>query len=609
MRVAPFPRTESETYELGDKTYTVYSVARLFPLIEGAEFTRLVEDVRTHGVREPILVAGPDASVILDGRNRFRAAKAANVVPDFKVVPADADPVAVIVSANVFRRNMKKGQVAMIGALLRTGLPIGDPAVDDWLAAAEGVGDGAGVGKAGMWRELTQEQVAARLGISVPYLGRAERVLREARNLAVQVLYGAIELNAAVGKCDKPAPPVEDVRQTASASGEASGDRTDERPQSLRPSDKRHTTVAESAAGGENAEAAAAPSTHEEDASDPMPAPSGDASSQPAPTLTANETARCSGVPGPAPEPTTPPLLLACLRVALGDIDLDPCSSDAAKDRIGAGEWYSAEQNGLSLRWHGTVHVFPPLERVGEFADKLLAELVSGNVRRASFLGPADLRADWAVKLIEAPGFDGLVLERGRRGAIAASDRDQDVGRLALFLLGVGSSPAPKVFDGWGVPLSSMRGDRNEDGKTSAVRPATDDSERSTERPETSNPNSSAPASDGTVVGKAAGVDVRSTSRQAGDRVPQTEQRKAPNADSEVSRGGIADGSSARSAIDRDKPSLLKMACESRIGKRLWNVLAEGGRTTERARERSEPTRTADRADSGRTGTASKREK
>ena len=45
-----------------------------------------------------------------------------------------------------------------------------------------------------------QEQVAARLGISVPYLGRAERVLREAPNLAVQVLYGAIELNAAVGK-------------------------------------------------------------------------------------------------------------------------------------------------------------------------------------------------------------------------------------------------------------------------------------------------------------------------------------------------------------------------------------------------------------------------
>ena len=192
MRVAPFPRTESETYELGDKTYTVYSVARLFPLIEGAEFTRLVEDVRTHGVREPILVTGPDASVILDGRNRFRAAKAAGVVPDFKVVPADADRVAVIVSANVCRRNIKKGQVAVIGALLRTGWPLGDSAVADRLAAAEGGGDGAGVGEAGMWRELTQEQVAARLGISVPYLGRAERVLREAPNLGAQVLYGAI---------------------------------------------------------------------------------------------------------------------------------------------------------------------------------------------------------------------------------------------------------------------------------------------------------------------------------------------------------------------------------------------------------------------------------
>ena len=366
MLVAPFPWTESETYDLGSKTYTVHSVARLFPLIEGEEFDFLVEDVRTHGVREPILVTGPDASVILDGRNRFRAAKAAGRVPDFKEVPADADPVAVVVSANVFRRNTKKGQVAMIGALLRIGLPIGDPAVADRLAAAESIDDGAGVREAGTWRDLTQEQVAARLGISVPYLGRAERVLREAPNLVVQVLYGAIELNAAARKCDKTARPVEDVRQTASASGEASGDRTDERPQSLRPSDKRHTTVAESAAGGENAEAAAAPSTHEEDASDPMPAPL-----------------------------TTPPLLLACLRVALGDIDLDPCSSDAAKDRIGAGEWYSAEQDGLSLRWHGTVHVFPPLECVSEFADKLLAELASGNVRRASFLGPADLRADW----------------------------------------------------------------------------------------------------------------------------------------------------------------------------------------------------------------------
>ena len=506
--------------------------------------------MRTHGVREPILVTGPDASVILDGRNRFRAAKAAGVVPEFKEVHADTDPVAVIVSANVFRRNTKKGQVAMIGALLRIGWPIGDPAVADRLAAAESVDDGAGVGEAGTWRELTQEQVAARLGISVPYLGRAERVLRKAPNLGVQVLYGAIEFNAA-WKCHKTARPVEDVPQTAPASG----DRTDERPRSLRPSDKRHRTVAESAAGGENAQqAVATPSTHEEDASDPMPAPSGDASSQPAPTLTVNETARCSGVPGPAPELTTLPLLLACVRVALGHIDLDPCSSDAAKDRIGAGEWYSAEQDGLSLPWHGTVHVFPPLERVGEFADKLLAELASGNVRRASFLGPADLRADWAVKLIEAPGFDALVLERGRRSATAAGDREQDVGRLALFLLGVGSSPAPKVFDGWGVPLSSMRKERKEGGKASAARPATEKSERPTERRETSNAGSSAPASDGTAVGHAAGVDARSTSRQNEQRVPQTEQRKAPNAESEASRHGIADGISAMLGIsDPDK--------------------------------------------------------
>ena len=153
------------------------------------------------------------------------------------------------------------------------------------------------------------------------------------------------------------------------------------------------------------------------------------------------------------------------------------------------------------------------------------------------------------MKLIEAPGFDGLVLERGRRSATAAGDRE--LGRLALFLLGVGSSPLPKVFDGWGVPLSSMRGDRKEGGKATAARPASDDSERPTARPQTSNAGSSASASDGAAVAHAAGVDAQSTSRQTEQRVPQTEQ--APNAESEASRQGIADGISATLGFDPDK--------------------------------------------------------
>lgn len=74
--------------------------------------------MRAHGVREPILVTGPDASVIVDGRNRMRAAIEVGITPDFKELAAKADPVAATTSANIDRRNMSKGQYGMIGAVL-----------------------------------------------------------------------------------------------------------------------------------------------------------------------------------------------------------------------------------------------------------------------------------------------------------------------------------------------------------------------------------------------------------------------------------------------------------------------------------------------------------
>ena len=97
-----------------------HPIANVFPLIEGDEFQALVEDIREHGVHEPIwLYEGK----ILDGRNRYRAYQAA--FPDIDEDPPfreylDEKPVEFVVSLNLKRRHLNESQRAMVGAKLAT---------------------------------------------------------------------------------------------------------------------------------------------------------------------------------------------------------------------------------------------------------------------------------------------------------------------------------------------------------------------------------------------------------------------------------------------------------------------------------------------------------
>lgn len=100
-----------------------HPLANLFPLIEGREFDELVADVRAHGLREEIVLLD---GMILDGRNRYRAALAAGVDPvlmDFNgpLAPrmfAGLDPLAWVLSKNLHRRHLNESQRAMVAARL-----------------------------------------------------------------------------------------------------------------------------------------------------------------------------------------------------------------------------------------------------------------------------------------------------------------------------------------------------------------------------------------------------------------------------------------------------------------------------------------------------------
>src|SRR5207248_212017 len=71
-----------------------------------------VLDVKKNGLREPI-VLNHDKTVLIDGRNRYRACEAAGVDPVFETLPARyTEPMILdlIVSKNLARRQLNPGQ-------------------------------------------------------------------------------------------------------------------------------------------------------------------------------------------------------------------------------------------------------------------------------------------------------------------------------------------------------------------------------------------------------------------------------------------------------------------------------------------------------------------
>lgn len=95
-----------------DGVYRPHPLAELFPLVEGQAFWDLVEDIRQHGVREPIVMLD---GMVLDGRNRYLAARECSArIPtvDFD----GGDPLAFVISLNLKRRHLSESQRSMVAA-------------------------------------------------------------------------------------------------------------------------------------------------------------------------------------------------------------------------------------------------------------------------------------------------------------------------------------------------------------------------------------------------------------------------------------------------------------------------------------------------------------
>ena len=78
----------------------------------------------------------------------------------------------------------------------------------------------------------------------------------------------------------------------------------------------------------------------------------------------------------------TPPEYIAPVRKVLGDIDLDPASSEIANKIVGAKQFYTKEDNGLDKHWGGRVFMNPPYATnlIKQFVNKFVLHRERGDI-------------------------------------------------------------------------------------------------------------------------------------------------------------------------------------------------------------------------------------
>ncbi len=181
-----------------------HPLANLFPLIEGRDFDELVEDVRRHGLREPVVL---HEGMILDGRNRYRACKAAGIQPRCDNF-AGGDAVAYVISINLRRRHLNESQRAMVAAKLAN---LRDGQRADLAARSPNLGTLPTIAPPPP-PPISTERAAEMLNVGRGTVEAARTVTRQATpELTAQVEAGKVSVSAAADVARLPEPQQREI--------------------------------------------------------------------------------------------------------------------------------------------------------------------------------------------------------------------------------------------------------------------------------------------------------------------------------------------------------------------------------------------------------------
>jgi phage N-6-adenine-methyltransferase len=143
----------------------------------------------------------------------------------------------------------------------------------------------------------------------------------------------------------------------------------------------------------------------------------------------------------------TPDKYIELARSVLGEIELDPASSERSQERIKARAYYTKEDNGLTKPWFGSVWLNPPYSQpeMTQFIEKLVKEVRVGKLVSAIMLTHNYTDTSWfhlAESVCSAICFTrGRIAFEGSDGTKAAPTQGQ-----AFFYFGPNVDKFKEVF-------------------------------------------------------------------------------------------------------------------------------------------------------------------
>lgn len=154
----------------------------------------------------------------------------------------------------------------------------------------------------------------------------------------------------------------------------------------------------------------------------------------------------------------TPPEYIEKAKAVLGEIDLDPASSEAAQAVVGAAAFFGKEADGLANEWHGRIWLNPPYAQplIADFMAKLVDEYWAGHIQEALALTHNYTDTSWFQDTAKAAS--AICLTRGRirfvspDGTLAAPTQGQ-----AFFYFGNNVSKFIEAFCDVGIILGRFK--------------------------------------------------------------------------------------------------------------------------------------------------------